>query len=485
MNSVFNYDLTASLQWIIPELWLTVIILLMTLMAMFFSHKPEWIRTTALAMAAGQVILDIRQWSVVGTGSFGDIFGHGLLMTGHDQLFWIIVTDVFLMLLIALPVIRELQRHAGEYYVLLAGITMGVHLLVMATHMLIMFISLEIISLSSYLLVSLSRNSVESGLKYFLFGAAATAVMLYGISLWYGLNEELSLLETTAEVTHPGPLLLVSMLLISSGILFKISSVPWHIWVPDVYDQSPVPVVAALSVLPKIGGFALAWKWLDLLQWPGEIVAVLAVLTMSVGNFAALRQKNIKRMMAYSSIAHSGFLLMALITPETTGYFRFYLVIYGLMNLATFFLLYFYERRFQFTMFQDYEGILRSAPRLAGLSVLMVLCMVSLSGIPPTAGFTAKLLLFTGVSGIYGATGDPFLLFVLVFGLINTVVALAYYIRLPYVMIFRPANNPDLPQVKIFTMENFLGGILVLAVLLLFFKPDWLMGWINSVSFVL
>jgi NADH-quinone oxidoreductase subunit N len=486
MNGLLNYDMYESLFWLLPELALSALILLLTLMIVLGRSSSWLLKAVMVAGMVGIIALVIYQYILTEGMRFNSVFNTTYFDINQYSSFWKLILGISLLIVSLFPVQHSLRRVRGEYYILLLSVLLGGFILVMTSHFLTVVIALEIISLSSYMLAGISRTSgsIESGIKYFLFGAAATAVMIYGISWFYGITGGISLTGTSlSALNNPengGWIAIFVIVLISSGILFKISVAPWHIWVPDVYEKTPTPVVAMFSVIPKLAGFAFLARWVEWLQWPVVVIAWLAVVTMSIGNFAALRQKNVKRMMGYSSIAHSGFLLMAFLNQGEFSSLMFYATIYAIMNMGTFLLLNYYERKYQLTEFLQFDGVFKIIPSFA---IVMVIFMIGLTGLPPTAGFTAKLFLFSTIAQEYQQTGMPVLLGAFIFGILNTVISLAFYLKLPYRMIFKKMSSTTIIFKKYSSSENFLCIILVLAVLLLFFKPQWLMGWINNSSF--
>jgi NADH-quinone oxidoreductase subunit N len=381
---------------------------------------------------------------------------------------------------------------AAEYFAFLLAATLGAHLLVMTSHFAVVFISLELISISSYILAgySFTKAGSEGSLKYFLFGAAAAAIMLYGFSFLYGITGTLdfsshefvaTLLERSSVLT------LAACLLALSGFLFKMAVAPMHLWAPDVYEAAPVPVVAFLSVVPKLAGLGVLVRFTLAISASGQpsydwqsILGGVAMLTLVMGNFSALRQKNVKRMMAYSSIAQSGFLLVGVVSflPQGLQFTLFYAGIYLVMNFLVFLYLRYFENNGIHTIAQ-FRG---AGKAWLVPCIFMLIGLISLTGLPPTAGFTAKLFVFTGLWQAYELTGKPLLLWLLIVGLLNTVVSLFYYLRIPY-FAFLKSGEPAKTQ-NITEVENLLGIILVLAVLVLFFFPALLMGWINKINFV-
>ncbi|MDQ2658424.1 MAG: NADH-quinone oxidoreductase subunit N, partial [Bacteroidota bacterium] len=336
-----------------------------------------------------------------------------------------------------------------------------------------------------------NKTGSEGALKYFLFGAIASAIMLYGFTILYGFTGTLD--YTSREffdrlVTEPSPLLFIAGLMGLAGFLFKMAAVPMQPWAPDVYEAAPMPVIAYLSVAPKLAALGILVKFSLALHFFGQgqfdwqlVIATVAILTISLGNLAALWQKNPKRMMAYSSIAHSGYLLVgvAAFTPEGLQFMLFYAVIYLLMNYSVFIYLLYFEKQEVVSM-DAFSGKGRSD---AWAAVGITIGLVALTGLPPTSGFTAKLFIFSGLWESYSTTDKPLLLWLLVIGLLNTVISLFFYMRIPYYA-FIKGGDPGKPQKKP-RFENFLGIILVVLIVAVFFLPGLLMGLINRINFVL
>jgi NADH-quinone oxidoreductase subunit N len=362
----------------------------------------------------------------------------------------------------------------------------------MSNHLLMIFLSIELISIGSYVLAGIrgDRKASEGSLKYFLFGAVASALMLYGFSLLYGLTGSLDFSsETFARHIVEGlsPLMTVAGLLALAGFLFKVSAAPMHLWAPDVYESAPLPVIAFLSAAPKIAGLGVLAKFILAMNVYGQspidwqtILCVIIIATLTVGNFAALSQQDAKRMMAYSSIAQSGFLMtgIAAFLPQGLHFMLFYATVYMAMNYLVFTCLQYFEAR----------GI-RSIPDFAGIgreavfpSLLLLVGLVALTGLPPTSGFTAKLFIFSSLWESYEFSGKPILLWLLVFGLLNTVISLFFYLKIPYHAFLK--NGETVEKHNFLTAQNLLSLFLVLLIVILFFIPGLLMGWINKVNFV-
>jgi NADH-quinone oxidoreductase subunit N len=411
-----------------------------------------------------------------------------------------------LTLLMSFRTSTGLREVSGEYAALLLTIVLGGHLLVMSNNLLMVFLSLEMISISSYVLAGFAsgKKGSEGSLKYFLFGSVASAIMLYGFTILYGLTGTLDFsteLFARKLIENHSTLVLIAGVMALSGFLFKISAAPMHLWTPDVYESTPMPVIAFFSVAPKLAGFGIFSKFILAMNAYGQttidwqtLVSIIAMLTITVGNFSALAQQNAKRMMAYSSIAQSGFLMVGIASFLAQGlhFLLFYAWVYVIMNFLVFIYLQYFENR-GIENIPDYAGI---GKRVFWPTIFILTGLISLTGLPPTAGFSAKLFIFSSLWESYQLSGKSILLWLLVFGLINTVVSLFYYLKIPYYAFIkeRPgAENTESSHFqgfgithleKILTPENLLGLILVLLVLVFFFMPGLLMGWINKVNFV-
>ncbi len=371
-------------------------------------------------------------------------------------------------------------RLKGEYYALLLAVTLGMFLMASSTNLLMIFISLETVSLTSYILAGFlthSPRSSEAAFKYITYGAVASGTMLFGLSLIFGMtgtgdlgqiSQRLTEMFSSGEVY---PLaVLISITFILAGVGYKIASVPFHMWSPDVYEGAPIPITAFLSVASKSAGFALFIRFfysgfsnsavMQSVDWT-LMLAVVSALTMTVGNLAALPQQNVKRLLAYSSIAHGGYLLMGgvLLTSEGIGAILFYLVVYLFMNLGAFYVVVLIANEVGSEMIDGYRGLSARAPLVAGA---MAIFLFSLTGIPPFAGFFGKWLLFAAVidKGLY------WLAFV---GLVNSVVSLYYYARIVKAMYLETAEETE--DVA-FSTGTF-------ALLSVFVVPTLFIGFVN------
>jgi NADH-quinone oxidoreductase subunit N len=406
------------------------------------------------------------------------------------------ITFKFLILITAIFVLGHIyvtkKDFVGEFYPLLISMVLGLCLMTMSVNLLMIYLSIEIVSIASYILTAIEKNKkgLESGLKYILFGATSSAVMLYGMSLLYGMTGTLDITspDFSRGLTQIDLLAsTVAIILTISGFMFKLSAAPFHVWTPDVYESAPTPVVALFSVAPKIAGFLVAIRFYsaipDQLQ---NITAFLALASITFGNFSALWQTNAKRMLAYSTIAHTGFILIGLVSMSQLGMnaIVFYLVIMLFTNLAAFLLIDFVEvsgidengsitqsLNHQIT---NFKGLGRINPFYG---IMMLIVMVSLAGLPPTAGFLAKLNIFTALWESYQATNESIMLWLFIFGLMNTAVSLFFYLKIPFMMFFKePLENQEF---ELNSKQYFLAIILVLPTLILFFKADWLMDLVS------
>lgn len=342
--------------------------------------------------------------------------------------------------LIAPEYLRRTRLERGEYYMLVLTAGVGAMLMAASRDLLMLFLALETLSIPLYVLAATGRGSVraqEAGMKYFLLGAFASAFFLYGVALLYGATGTTrlpdigrALIQTPASTgTAAG----VGLLTI--GLAFKAALVPFHTWVPDVYDGAPMPTAAFLSVIAKVGAFAALLRVFPLtlsalaVQW-SLMLGVLAALTMIIGNLAALAQSSYKRLLAYSSIAHTGYAMVGVATgtPEAVSAVMSYLVVYAAMTLGAFAVAVALERSGEEAdRIEDYAGLAVRAPLLAAASAAF---MVSLAGLPPTGGFMVKLAIFTAAI----ASGGPLGLALAIIGVATSVVSVYYYLRVPYLM---------------------------------------------------
>jgi NADH-quinone oxidoreductase subunit N len=386
---------------------------------------------------------------------------------------------VLVALLLALDTLPEDSHHQGEFYALIVFGTVGMCLLTGAVELLLVFIALEISSISTYILAGYrkqSGRSIEAAIKYFLLGSFATAFLLYGIALIFGATGTTQIYEIArlAPTAQNHSLVLASLALMLVGILFKVSAVPFHVWTPDVYEGAPSPVVALLSTAPKAAAFALLLRvvyemFSSLHSLWTPLLWIVAVLSMTVGNLAALRQQNVKRMLAYSAIAHAGYLLAAFAGAGTSGITAasFYIAAYAAMNVGIFAVVTLVSGyNDNLPLVKDFRGLLYRAPLLGSL---LIFFLVSLVGIPFTGGFFGKFYSFS-------AAMDNGAIALAIIGLLNSGLAAAYYLRLALSAARRPADTqPAAPAPQI--------GIAVGAALLLAVAATLVLGIVPNEVF--
>jgi NADH-quinone oxidoreductase subunit N len=437
---------------ILPEIILTLTgVLVMLIDASLPQGWPRRFLGWVAAMGT-TVALWCSLWQLslpVGTGFYGTVETSPFTVFFHV----LICGIVLVALLLALDTLPENSHHQGEYYALVVFGAVGMCLLTSAVELLVVFIALEISSISTYVLAGYRKQTgrgPEAAIKYFLLGSFATAFLLYGIALIFGATGTTQIYEIAhALAPMPNvpnlPLILASLCLMLVGILFKVSAAPFHVWTPDVYEGAPSPVVALLSTAPKVAAFALLLRVLyeefpTLHSIWAPVLWIVAVLSMTVGNLAALRQQNVKRMLAYSSIAHAGYLLAAFAGLGASGIAAasFYTGAYAAMNLGIFGVVSVvsgYDEKLP--LIEDFRGLIYRSPVLAGL---LIFFLISLVGIPFTGGFFGKFYSFSSAVG----GGAVWLAIV---GLLNSGVAAAYYLRLAFAAAQRPAeqnlNVPD------------------------------------------
>jgi NAD(P)H-quinone oxidoreductase subunit 2 len=355
----------------------------------------------------------------------------------------VVACSTLITLLLSWRYVERSGTPLGEYAAILLAATLGAMILCGATDLVSIFISLETLSVSSYLLSGYMKRdarSSEAALKYLLVGSAAAAVFLYGASLLYGLSGGETSLEaiSLALQSSAKPITALSLVFVLATVAFKIAAVPFHQWTPDVYEGSPTPVVAFLSVGSKAAGFAIAIRLLVTAfgvitdEWK-VIFTALAVLSMILGNVVALAQTSMKRMLAYSSIGQAGFVMIGLTAGTDEGYASmvFYLLIYLFMNLGAFTCIILFSLRTGTDQISDYAGLYSKDPLL---TLALSICLLSLGGIPPLAGFFGKIYLFWAgwQAGLYG---------LVLLGLLTSVVSIYYYIRVVKMMVVKEPHE--------------------------------------------
>lgn len=486
-------SLTEGVAYLWPEIVLVVGLLLVLLFDLIFKDKKN-VGLAAISLSVLSFLLVAQWFSFVPNLEAKDLFVGLVTVSSGANLFKIGFT---LTAIVALVMAIQSKKYANEYFgssewlVSLFGLLLGAFLMTASSNLLMIYISIEVVSISSYLLTGLGKGfkKSEAALKYLLYGAAASAVMLYGMSWLYGLTGSLDINTDTFIVgmNAAQPFTLnIAIFMVLAGVLFKLGAFPLHIWSPDVYESAPIPTVTIFSVVPKLAAVFLLFRLISSTQttdfnWQ-QWLGVLAIGGMTIGNFSALWQRNAKRMLAYSSIAHAAFMLSGVLLFNRAGIEAtvFYGFIYLIMNLGAFYLIQVFENTTGSVEYESFKGLGKAMPFT---SILLLIVMISLTGLPPVAGFNAKLYLFSSVYEGYVASGNQIILWVFIFGLLNTVVSLFYYIRIPYLLFFKAETQNIGPQAG-FKWEMAWGTLLVLPLFILFFRSDWFVDLLNSINFV-
>ena len=423
--------------------WLTQATLAGALLLTFNLHSPEQITTFG-----GSFVSDL----------FGDVLKCAIY----------IVTAA--VLVYSRPYLKDHGLHKGEYYVLILFSVLGMMVIVSAHSLLTLYLGLELLSLALYTLIAFDRDSPrssEAAMKYFILGAIASGILLYGMSLLYGVSGSLNVVEIGAYL-HSGdagafnlPLVFAIAFLVV-GLAFKLGAVPFHAWVPDVYHGGPTAVALFLGSAPKIAAFALVVRLL--VDGAGALHAdwqlmliILAVLSLVIGNVVAIAQSNIKRMLAYSTISHVGFLLLGILagTPEGLAAAMFYSITYAIMSLGAFGMILLLSRQgFEAENIEDFKGLNDRSPWFA---FVMLLVMFSMAGVPPTVGFYSKLL-------VLAAIVEAGLVWLAVLAVVSAVIGAFYYLRIVKLMYFDEASDhAPLPAAADMNLVLSLNGLAILA----------------------
>ncbi|MFZ5907335.1 MAG: NADH-quinone oxidoreductase subunit N [Nitrospirota bacterium] len=439
-----------DLNPVMPEILMTAFALIVLLLDLIIKKKEA----IALIAIAGTALIGLSLFSFG-----GETFGGMYLSDGYSTFFKVIFfLNVILSVLISIKYIAVEKVNFGEYYSLILFSTIGMMIMASASDLIVLYLGLELMALSTYVLAGFIRHnlkSTESALKYFLLGAFSSAFLLYGISIIYGLTGTTDIRAIAAFIAEKGLadnlalLLSISFFVVAFG--FKIAAAPFHMWAPDVYEGAPTSVTAFMSVGPKAAGFAVLGRVFLVgfaaakVDW-AVILIPIAILTMAVGNIIALSQTNIKRMLAYSSIAHAGYALLGIIAANGEGLASMmnYLMIYAFMNIGAFAVIIMLRSEgFRGEDISDYEGLSKTHPLAAAL---MLIFMFSLTGIPPTAGFIGKFYIFLAAIN----AGYTWLVLIAV---IFSAISAFFYLRIVMYMYMRD------PKTEVVLTTSFTNGI--------------------------
>jgi NADH-quinone oxidoreductase subunit N len=461
MNTYTN--LYHSLGLLTPEIVLSVALIVLVLSDLIFHTNKKIIPFVALAgiLVTAYFVLAQTDDNGFAFKSSSTVFGlFGMVAIDSFGTFFkiIVLTSSLLIILFSFSseeIVKTVDR-IGEYYALIFGMILGMFFMITATDLILIYLSMELMSLSSYVLsgfTKLRERNSEAALKYLIYGAVSSGLMLFGISIVYGLTgtTNLYVINSMIQVPHLNLYTMAfASVLIFAGIGYKISSAPFHFWTPDVYEGAPITITAFLSVASKAAGFALLirflkttfvsftdangmWQLINVFDWKSLLVAI-SILTMTLGNFSAIWQNNLKRMLAYSSIAHAGYILLGLVVFSNQGLMAMliYFAIYLLMNLGAFYVVMLIANKTGSEEIEDYNGLGYTSPFLC---ISLSIFLISLTGLPPTAGFIGKLYLFV-------ALVDAKMIAVAVIALLNSVVSLYYYVRvLKHMFLTKPTSE--------------------------------------------
>ena len=461
-----------GLRLLLPETVLASLALGITLLDLFGGAKRRWLYhlgwvAAAIALALSACSLHTPNALGVGTlwsvDPFAQFFKVSFLM------------GALLCLLLGLDYKDLPERHAGTFSALVLFATAGLMYLVSATDLLLVFVALELVSLSSFILAGFERGnprSNEGSMKYFLFGAFSSALMVYGIALYYGATGTTKL---GAVAAGGGPMLALGLILILLGFAFKASLAPMHFWVPDAYEGAPTPVTAYLSIVPKIATLAAVARVFGHLIPARSVhlevlLGVLAALTMTIGNFTALFQTDVKRLLAYSSIAQAGYLLIGLAvgTPRGLEGVMLYSFVYVAMNVGAFAVAQAVGTAKGSYDLSAFDGL---GKRRFGLALSLTFCLLSLAGIPPFAGFMGKF-------AVFAAAVEKGAWWLAIFGVVNSVVSVYFYFLIAHRMFFKPAAEDEAIPVGPYVYGGL--ALAVAGVLLLGVAPEPLIASVKA-----
>lgn len=473
-----------NIQLFMPELSLAVFAIVVILVDLFIQRK-ELLVMVSLAGLVISVGFTLAMWGSNSQAIFNDM----VVVDNFACFFKLLFLGITgLVILASVDYVSKFARFQGEYYALVLLSALGMMLMAATAELISIYIALELTSICLYILVGFLKDtkSTEASLKYLLLGAVASAILLYGMALVFGftgktqLGEIAQVIQAMPQQTLlASPALILGIVLLVAGFGFKIAAIPFHMWVPDVYEGAPTPITAYLSVASKAAGFAIILRvfyssfglpeWLSL-DW-GLIFAVLSAIGMTLGNVIAIPQVNIKRMLGYSSIAQAGYLMVGLATMGVSPVadilgrsgVLFFLVAYALTNLGAFIAIIAISNKLDSDLIDDYSGMGKRAPLLA---LALTLCLISLIGIPPAAGFMAKFYIFSGAV-------QHGLLWLVVIAVINSVVSAYYYLRVVKVMwLGEPVSVEAVPSSGALRLALVIS---CLGVLLLGVMPGYLM----------
>jgi NADH-quinone oxidoreductase subunit N len=438
MNPLLN-----SLAPALPEIFVFSMACVILMADAFLPEKRRFISCgLALVTLVGAALLTIKGFGAGGVAFNGMFVGDALA----DTLKLAIYLVVFFVLIYSRDYLSSRDMYKGEYFVLALFAVTGMMVMASAAHFLTLYLGLELLSLSLYAMVAFQRDSAqatEAAMKYFVLGALASGMLLYGMSMLYGATGSLDISVAHKAIAGMSPdnmILIFGLVFVIVGLAFKLGVAPFHMWAPDVYHGAPTSVTVFLGTAPKLAAFAMLMRLLvggldGLAPHWQQMLVVMAILSLATGNIIAIAQTNIKRMLAYSTIAHMGFFLLGMLAAGPNGYASamFYMMIYVVMSLGAFGMVILLSRQgFEADKLDDFKGLNQRSPWLA---FLMLLLMFSMAGVPPTVGFYAKLLVLQAVI-------DAGFLWLAAVAVLFSVIGAFYYLRVVKLMYFdKPTEN--------------------------------------------
>lgn len=453
----------------LPEIFMLGMVSFILVLDLFIADKQRYISyALTLLTLVGCVWLTVATFSSESIYTFSNMFVDDPM---SDILKIVIYISVFAVLIYSRTYLQLRGLYRGDLFVLILFATLGMMIMTSASHFLTLYLGLELMSLSLYAMVALQRDSsvaTEAAMKYFVLGALSSGILLYGMSMIYGATGSLQINEIAAAIqtgTASQTVLTFGLVFIIAGLGFKLGVVPFHMWIPDVYHGAPTAITLFIAAAPKIAAFAFVMRLLvvglhDLAAHWQDMLALMAVLSMAIGNITAIAQSNLKRMLAYSTISHMGFLLLGILAANQTGYASamFYIIVYVLMGLGSFGMILLLSRQgFEAENLDDFKGLSQRSPWHA---FVMLLLMVSLAGLPPTVGFYAKLSVLQSVVGAG-------YLWLAIAAVLLSVVGAFYYLRVIKLMYFDAPLDEEVlrPRADISLLMSANGiGILVLGI---------------------
>lgn len=471
-----TFDLRILAPVLIVGGWGMLLMLLDMFIPLNQKNRAPWLTVIGLGIAFVQTI---AMWGFSGS-AFTPADGHPMIVVDNFATFLnaLFILTGFFTVLLSVNYLQRTGLDKPEYYMLVLLSVSGMMLMGMANDLILVFLALELLSIPLYILSGFAwprPDSEESAMKYFLLGAFSSGVFVFGIALMYGATGSTALPEVLARIGDAGQLGLAGAAFLLVGFAFKVAAVPFHMWTPDVYEGAPTAVTAFMSVGAKVGGFAAMLRVFVVAlpeigdTWAGAM-AIVAALTMILGNVVALAQPNIKRMLAYSSIAHAGYIMMAVAasvqSQEGVSAALFYMLAYLFTNLGAFAIVIAVERKDnKGTLLDDYKGLAKRHPLMA---LAMAYFMLSLTGVPPTGGFSGKFYVFR-------AAMEADLIWLAVVGVVTSVISGYFYLRVVYLMYMYDGEG----EVTRHSGLNWAIGLTAVATIILGFLPG---NWFDLVQ---